>query len=74
MLPIGVEELLSTFVESYRKCSKRVTANVYRKFIDSIWLVENVKIVPEYAKILCKSVQTFQKGRKSSTLCILGKL
>ena len=33
-----------------------------------------MKKVPEYAEILCKSVQIFQKDRKSGTLCILRKL
>ena len=45
-----------------------------QKITVPIKLAENVKNVPEYAEILCKSVQIFQKGRKSGTLCILRKL
>ncbi len=37
-------------------------------------LAEKRENVPEYTEILCKSVQIFQKGRKSGTLCILRKL
>ena len=51
-------------------CHRECIPEVYRPDLT----YGNVKNVPEYAEILCKSVQIFQKGRKSSTLCILRKL
>ena len=69
-----VKDFLLTYVGSCRKRPKHVTTKVWQKITVPIRLAENVKNVPEYAEILCKSVQIFQKGRKSSTLYTLRKL
>ena len=65
---------LSKMPEARRRGCAPEVFNSPQKLIHPILLVENGKNVPEYAEILCKSVQIFQKGRKSSTLCILRKL